>query len=200
GWKQVDRVSLDVVVGVGPGQAFGERWSELNAGQAVGLIPCAMGGTTIENWQRDEGASSLYGSMLRRCRAAAAEGEIRGVLFFQGESDAVGDRVERWAELFVRWAGDLRSDLGKPELPIVFAQLGDGSQSVDPAEWRRLQEVQAGVMLAQCAMITTSDLPLSDDVHFTTDGYREVGRRFAEAMHRLTRPAGIVSETQPSRP
>ncbi|HVJ66675.1 MAG TPA: sialate O-acetylesterase, partial [Caulifigura sp.] len=101
GWEQVDRVSLDVVVGVGPGQRFGERWSELNAGQPVGLIPCAMGGSTIENWQRDERASALYGSMLRRCRAAAAEGEIRGVLFFQGESDAVGDRGERWGELFL---------------------------------------------------------------------------------------------------
>jgi hypothetical protein len=36
-------------------------------------------------------------------------------------------------------------------------------------------------------MIATDDLPLKDEVHFTTDSYREIGRRFAEAYWQLAR-------------
>jgi hypothetical protein len=181
GRDQVDRVSFDVEVGVSPGVAFGERWSELNGGRAVGLIPCAMGGSSIADWQRSLDDRTLYGSMLKRCRAASLRGEIRGVLFFQGETDAFAGLAEKWGPSFAQFVADLRNDLDAPELPVVFAQLGGGS-ALNLPEWARLQERQAAISLPRCAMIRTSDLDLADGLHFTTPAYRTIGRRFAEAM------------------
>ncbi len=188
GRNQIDRVSFDVVVGVGPALAFGERWSELNPEIPVGLIPCAMGGTSIADWQRQLDESTLYGSVLKRCRAASPQGTLQGVLFAQGESDATADRVDLWKAGFERWATDLRADLGRPDLPLVYAQLGDGRRTPDPAAWQRLSAIQAGIHLRDSAMVATNDLPLSDGIHFTAEASRELGRRMADAMHALTSP------------
>ncbi len=46
--------------------------------------------------------------------------------------------------------------------------------------------MQAGLDLPCVAMITTSDLPLYDGVHYTTESYQEIGARFAEAYVYLT--------------
>lgn len=198
GRDQVDVASFDVVVGVGPGRSFGARWTELNPGVPIGLIPCAMGGSSISDWGRNLDDASLYGSMLKRWRAASALGEVRGVLFFQGESDATAERAGLWTEQFQRWVADVRADIGAPNLPVVFAQLGDGRESVDPEAWKRLQAMQAEVELPHSAMIKTSDLALSDGMHFTSESYHSIGRRFAEAMHPLT--AGGVSGLPTSQP
>ncbi len=135
--------------------------------------------------------------MLKRSRSASNQGEIRGVLFFQGESDATAERADRWSEQFKQWVGDVRANLGSPNLPIVYAQLGDGRESVDPQAWKRLQAMQAEVELPHSAMITTSDLALSDGVHFTSESYHSIGRRFAEAMHPLTVGAIGISGPPP---
>jgi hypothetical protein len=37
-------------------------------------------------------------------------------------------------------------------------------------------------------MITTDDLALKDEFHFTTPSYEEIGRRFADAYWTLTHP------------
>ena len=55
----------------------------------VGLVACAHGGTSMEQWnpaKKDEGGNSLYGSMLRQVKLAG--GKVKGVLWYQGESDA----------------------------------------------------------------------------------------------------------------
>src|SRR5205085_4771339 len=54
-------------------------------GIPVGLIPCAHGGTSMEQWSpslKDREGDSLYGSMLRRVKAVG--GRVRGVLWYQG--------------------------------------------------------------------------------------------------------------------
>jgi len=182
GDRQVDAVSLDVVVGVGPGLAFAERYAQLNPAVPIGLIPCAMGGSAIAEWRRDLDDSTLYGSMLKRCRAASVMGRVRGVLFFQGESDARADLAPVWKQHFEEWVSSVRRDLDDPQLPVVFAQLGNGQKSADPASWNRLQRLQAEVDIPHVGLVVTRDLDLADDVHFTTESYRTVGERLAEVM------------------
>lgn len=58
-------------------------------GVPVGLLSCAHGGTSMDQWDpalKDKVGDSLYGSMLRRVLAAG--GKVKGVLWYQGESDA----------------------------------------------------------------------------------------------------------------
>ncbi len=84
---------------------------------------------------------------------------------------------------------DFRSDLALPQLPVVFAQIGTttfSSQAVP--NWDTVKQQQRSVVLPHTSMITTDDLPLQDEAHFTTASYREIGRRFADAYWMLTHP------------
>ncbi|MCE9600038.1 MAG: sialate O-acetylesterase [Spirochaetia bacterium] len=88
---QIDEVSLDKNAGSGPGLAFASKLAAVYPGKVIGLIPCARGATTMFEWERRLGDDSLYGSCLKRIGAARALGKVEGVLFFQGEWDAIDD-------------------------------------------------------------------------------------------------------------
>lgn len=192
---QVDQVSLDRTgeLGTSPGFAFATTLLEKQPEMIVGLIPCAKGNTTIRQWQRSINDETLYGSCLKRMAAASTMGKVTGILFFQGEADAVNqaqdeDRVlssHDYREWFTQYINDLRRDLARPRLPIVFAQIGSHAAPNAFTEWAVVQQQQAAVDISCVAMITTSDLPLRDGVHYTAESYQIIGRRFAEAYVQL---------------
>jgi len=195
--EQVDKVSRDPQAGVGSGLSFALALSEKDPQRTIGLIPCAMEETIISQWARDLSDRSLYGSCLKRARAASTMGEVAGLLFFQGETDAADPKAfpnltpmpTDWASQFSAMVSDFRSDLALPQLPVVFAQIGTTTfpaQSVP--NWETVKQQQRSVELPHTSMITTDDLPLQDEVHFTTASYREIGRRFADAYWTLTHP------------
>lgn len=191
--NQVDMVSENRLAGFGPGMDFAFASLERNPDIIIGLIPCAKNSSGIIQWQRDLSDQSLYGSCLKRIRAASSMGEISGVLFFQGETDAQDPVLYPephpqpfdWGSLFTAFITDFRTDLNEPELPVVFAQLGADLTSLDFPNWKTVQAQQSAIDLPLTAMITTDDLPLLDGLHFTADSYRIIGRRFADAYWTL---------------
>ena len=186
---QVDRVSENILAGFGPGMDFAFALLESQPDLVLGLIPCAKNSSGIIQWQRDLSDQSLYGSCLKRVRAASLMGEVAGILFFQGETDAA-DPIQypdppphpsEWSQLFTAFIGEMRNDLNQPDLPLVFAQIGSTWAPEAYPNWDFIMQQQASLQLPGSAMIITSDLPLQDGIHFTTDSYRMIGRRFAEA-------------------
>jgi hypothetical protein len=191
--NQVDMVSENRIAGFGPAMDFAFASLERHPDLVIGLIPCAKNSSGIIQWQRDLSDQTLYGSCLKRVRAASPMGEIAGILFFQGETDAVDPiqypdpppQPSEWSELFTAFVTDLRNDLNQPDLPVVFAQIGTNWAPEAYPNWDFLMEQQASLQLPVSAMITTADLPLLDGIHFTTDSYRIIGRRFADAYWEL---------------
>ena len=192
-YNQVDKVSEDRIAGSGPALSFAFASLDRHPQAVIGLIPCAKNSSGIAQWQRNLSDQTLYGSCLKRARAASPMGHISGVLFLQGETDAQDPTLYPdpepqpfdWGPLFAAFITDLRNDLHEPELPVVFAQLGHDPLSKDFPNWKIVQEQQSSIDLPMTAMITTDDLPLLDGLHFTTDSYRTIGRRFAEAYWSL---------------
>jgi hypothetical protein len=193
---QVDKVSEDAgseAAGFGPGFSFALAVTAQRPDRAIGLVPCAKGDTTIHEWRRNLHDSTLYGSCLKRVRAASLAGEVSGLLFFQGEADALDPiqypyRTLAPAEYATRFSAvvqDLRRDLGLPALPVVFAQIGTHTSPYAFTHWELIRQQQRAVRLPCSAMVTTGDLPLRDVVHFTTESYRMIGQRFAAAYLRL---------------
>lgn len=187
---QVDAVSLDTRAGLGPSRAFADSLKARYPDLVIGLIPCAKGATIIEEWYTSPDDATLYGSCLKRVRAAEPMGRLAGVLFFQGESDT-NDldtlhgfplRPDTWATHFTRYVHDLRRDLGDSRLPVVFAQIGVHTAPDRYVNWATVQAQQASVDLPRVAMITTDDLSLVDRVHYDAPSYRTIGGRFASAM------------------
>lgn len=189
---QVDIVSIDENAGFGPALPFAQTLIEQNNNQIIGLIPCAASGSSITDWQKDPSDQSLYGSCLKRIRAASTMGVVSGILFFQGETDAIDPEQfpnlnpdpKAWAEKFATFAFNFRADIGNPDLPLVYAQLGQPTNLEELPYWNDVKQQQASLQIPNAAMVTTEDLPM-EGVHFTTQSYQTIGERFAAAMNGL---------------
>ena len=183
--------------GAGLGLSFGKEMVRLTK-VPVGLVPCAHGGTSMEQWnpaRAAEEGKSLYGSMLRRFRAVG--GRVRGVLWYQGESDALAGKPEvvaAYAARFEELIAAMRKDCGDAELPFLYAQL---CRLTDPKRtgegWNLVQEVQRTLpdRVKRVACIPTIDLPMDDAIHVGTPGLRRLGARFARQAARLLGAAGL---------
>lgn len=185
---QIDRVSEDRNAGASMAMSFAIRLLEHDPDMYIGLVPCSMGGTVIEQWQKNLSPRTLYGSCLNRAREAMAMGQIGAILFAQGESDARDpDKNPRpmpsphsWAKKFTEFATDFRSDLGLPKVPLLYTQIGRHKDPKFFRYWESVQKQQAAVALPNTYMIKTRDLPLKDYVHYTTQSYITLGERFAD--------------------
>ncbi len=118
--------------GAGLGLPFAVAMVEAT-GVPVGLVICAHGGTSMEQWspsKKDQGGKSLYGSMLRQVKLAG--GKVKGVLWYQGESDASDKAAPGYAKTFADFIGAVRGDLDTPDLPFYFVQIGRFINDSDP--------------------------------------------------------------------
>ncbi len=193
--NQVDSVSIDTDAGYSLATGFANTLLKKNPELVIGFIPCAKGGSSIQKWQRNLSDQSLYGSCLKRARAASTVGQIAGVLVCQGPADArdpakypkkLSSPFE-WKKKFTRFVNDIRMDLGIPNLPVVFSQMGRTSNPAGWPYWELVKKQQAEVSIPNTIMTTSMGLPLSAEVHLTSKGYDILGKRFAEAFWRLTR-------------
>jgi Carbohydrate esterase, sialic acid-specific acetylesterase len=188
--NQVDSVSADTKSGFGPAFTFAKTMVEQDSNQLIGLIPCAKEGSSITDWQRNLSDETLYGSCLKRVRAASVMGEVSGILFFQGEADTIDPQqfpalqpdAEAWAEKFALFAYSFRQDVGNPNLPLVYAQLGQPQDLEGLPNWALVRSQQENIQIPNAAMIETADLPM-ESLHFTVDSYKVIGQRFADAIN-----------------
>jgi hypothetical protein len=191
---QVDAVSIDGDAGYSIATAFAHTMLENDPDLIIGFIPCAAGGSSIQKWQRNLSEQSLYGSCLKRARAASTVGKITGLLFCQGPADARDPKKYpdkkgspfKWKEKFTRFVEDIRMDLGIRDLPVVFSQMGSSTHPEGWLYWDEVKKQQAEVSLPYTIMTTEEGLPLSEAVHLTKDGYDTLGLRYAEAFLNLT--------------
>lgn len=167
--------------GAGLGMPFAVEMVR-RTGVPVGLLSCAHGGTSMDQWSPDlldKGGESLYGSMIRRVRATG--GKASGLLWYQGESDANPKAAPEFAGKFERLVLSTRRDLQSPDLPFYWVQIGRHVNTSNIAEWNAVQEAQrtAEQTIARGGMITAVDASLDDGIHVGTPDLKRLGKRFA---------------------
>jgi hypothetical protein len=159
--------------GAGPGLPFARTIIRHDSKARVVLLMCAVGGTSIAAWQPGQ---QFYDRCTARTKAALKFGRLAGVLFLQGETDAASAAPNWWLPDFMSYTTAVRATFGR--VPIVFGQIGTIDGAPGQTEVRR---EQAAVVLPCSRMVTTTDLPTMDGVHFTTPAYGILGQRFARA-------------------
>ena len=171
--------------GVGPGLAFATAVAARTPRARLGLVPCAVGGSSIALWQR---GARLYDQAIRRARLAlaspgAVRPRLRGALWLQGEADATDARFPGHEERLLRLVADLRADLGEPGLPFLACTIGELRPD---AEGRRVAEMNRLLLSlpqkrAGTGCVDARDLRthIGDAVHFDTAAQEEIGRRYA---------------------
>ncbi len=123
--------------------------------------------------------SGLYNGMI----APVAPFGIRGVLWYQGESDARAPEI--YQSLFPALIRGWRAEW-KRELPFLFVQLANFHKpQTEPVEdgWANLREAQANALaLPKTGMAVAIDVGEAGDIH--PKNKQEVGRRLAlVALH-----------------
>ena len=176
------RASYEGTKGATLGMAFAQSMVEAT-GRPVGLVATAHGGTSLEQWNpayKDKGGDSLYGSMLAQVKKAG--GKVRGVLWYQGESDANPKDAPTYGDRFKTLILSMREDFGGAEMPFYYVQIGRFvNPGVDAANWNKLRAEQLRVEadIAPGAMVGSIDLDLDDAIHIGTPGLNMLGQRMA---------------------
>ncbi len=168
-----------------PWLAFARRL-RAELGWPIGLIPTALGGSPLAMWDPDQ-RGSLYDNLMAMVRAAG--GRVRGLLWYQGESDGNAGLGDSYAEGFAAFVAAVRAALGEPDLPVLTAQLGRYTGDVGEAYhrgWSRVRQAQREVAatVPGVALIPAVDIPLSDEIHTSAAGNVLLGERFAVAALR----------------
>lgn len=176
--------------GVGLGTSFAREMADVDKQTIVGVIPCAVGGTPLQRWQK---GADLYQQALVRARLAMKDGTLKGILWHQGEGDsAKEDTAKSYGTRLSQMIADLRADLGAGEVPFVAGKLGeflsDKTKDGNPSFWPVVNEQIAALpkTVPNMAVVESTGLKhKGDGVHFDTPSLREFGKRYAEAMKGL---------------
>ena len=167
------------------------HWARLvrrEMGFPVGLIQTSLGGSPFWQWNPTEpgkdGGPVLYKTMLQV--VAAAGGKVRGILWYQGESDCGPGAAETYRQRFVSAVRAWRKALKNPALPVCTVQLNrvfcPQEDQVD-RDWSLVREAQRQVArrLKGTTVSPSLDLPLNDDIHTASSGNILLGERVAAA-------------------
>lgn len=88
----------------------------------VGLIPCADGGTSLDQWRV---GGLLYDNAVSQARLAGRTSTIAGVLWHQGEADCGAQLYPTYPARFQLMLDQLRKDLDLYDVPVLLGGLGD---------------------------------------------------------------------------
>lgn len=171
--------------GVGPALFFAKHLVK-NTGRKIGLVPCALGSTSMADWSpalKSKGEGSLYGNML--ARIAQVGGKIKGLLWYQGEGETGPGLQAPFEKTWLNFVDSVRRDTGIPDLPILYVQISRYCIDLAPdygLAWEAIRETQrtAPYKRGNLFVIPAIDLPLDDLIHIGTEGHARLGRRMAE--------------------
>ncbi len=186
-----------------PDEAFTPAVSKALGKENVIVIQDALGGQPIQRWFKDwkspEGAKpaktgDLYDRLMSKVKPAIKDEKLASVTFIwmQGERDA----KQKWGPVYEKSLrglhAQLSKDLGRDDVNFVIGRLSDFDlKNKRYPHWTMIREIQVKVADSnpRFAWVNTDDLndgrnrkgkPISNDLHYSGEGYKTLGKRFAE--------------------
>jgi len=172
--------------GIGLSASFAAAWCLKNKSEDIGLIPCADGGSSLDDWSID---GILFEHAISQAKLAQKTSNLEGILWHQGENDATPDAANRYEEKFSLIVQAFRRELKAPNLPVVIGGLGDfltegiyGAHfSAYPIVNKKLKDCTQSI--PNCYFVTASGLTSNPDfLHFNAASQRIFGVRYFEAF------------------
>lgn len=173
-------------IGLDCGLSFGKRLIEqIPDSITVLILPTAVGGSSIYQWLGDSIHRDvpLLTNFEEKVKFGKNIGQLKGILWHQGESDAnkknVIDYEKRLSELFTKF----REIADNNELPILTGELGAFSKNKNFKNINN--QIKDYALTHDLILIKTSDLThKGDKLHFNSTGQRLMGQRFADGYIR----------------
>lgn len=178
--------------GIGLSASFADAFTK-KFSSPCGLIPCADGGTNIDQWARGD---VLFDHAVMMTKLAQRTSRLSGILWHQGESDCRSDEsVDAYYDKLMRFVTGIRDELGAQDIPFIFGELSDNIGS----EWGIVERVptmnevmrRAQRNIPNSALVSVKGLALKNDgIHFNSASYRELGVRYFDAYLDVLRRSG----------
>lgn len=174
------------VAGISLVGSFADTWCLQNQEDIIGLIPCAEGGSILDEWAVDE---MLFRHAIAEAKFAMQSSELTGILWHQGESDSVNGNYKVYYKKLLLIIEALRKELNAPDIPLIIGGLGDffGKKGFGKncTEYNFInQELQKFAFEQDnCYFVTASGLTSNPDgIHIDAISQRKFGLRYFEAL------------------
>jgi hypothetical protein len=193
-----------------PEEAFTPAVVEAFGQDNVIVVQDALGGQPIQRWykgwkspegQIPESTGDLYDRLMQKVNAQIKGKTLESVTFIwmQGERDARMKWGDVYADSLKGLYRQLSEDLGRSDVNFVIGRLSDFDMDNQRyPHWTKIREVQVKVAESspRFAWVNTDDLndgvnrrgkSIKNDLHYSAEGYKTLGKRFAEAAVALIR-------------
>ncbi len=176
--------------GIGLAASFAGAWRLKNHQEEIGLIPCADGGTSLDEWAV---GGVLFENALFQAKLALRTSKLSGILWHQGENDSFGGLSALYYDKLSIIVDAFRRELEAPDIPFITGGLGGflsgGRYGKFFTEYNQVN--QALQKLAEtkpnCYFVTANGLTANQDgLHFDAVSQRRFGIRYFEAFFEKT--------------
>ena len=195
--------------GLTPADYFGRTMVEkLPDNVEVGVINVAVGGTSIKGFMEEYVADYVAGEadwfknymacydnnpfrrLVETAKQAQKYGIIRGILMHQGETDGgMGNWAQNVKKVYERLLDEL--DLSADNVPLLAGETVQTDQGGYCGGFNNVIATLPNV-IPTAHVISSKGCPQKGDgLHFTAEGYRTIGKRYAECMLELLKSTGM---------
>jgi len=179
-------------------ESFADAYAKEH-GVDVGLIPCADGGTSLDQWQV---GGLLFSNALYQAELASRTSTIAGVLWHQGETDCQDHLYSQYEEKCSVILDAFREKLDLYDVPFLVGGLGDYlvNRDEDPYLGRNYQHVNDALKSMakkdeMMGFVSAEGLLSNPDyLHFSAAALREFGLRYYEKFKELEKKDKIFEE------
>lgn len=183
--------------GVSLAESFAESYAK-QYDTDVGLICCADGGTTLDQWMP---GTLLYDNAVSQALLALRTSAIAGILWHQGESDCKPEQYSSYSNRLKSMINSLKKDLNLYDIPILLGGLGDYLKNctinneiinytyVNDALQKTSDELE------MTGFVSAENLTSNpDNLHFNAKSLYEFGHRYFQIYEKLRNPDKVYIE------
>ena len=182
-WPMYVPVNPDrVTSGISLVESFADLYSK-EKNVDVGIIPCADGGTSLEQW---EVGGVLFDHACYMAELASRSSTICAVLWHQGEGDCADGLYQLYEQKFIKIMNAFREKLNLHDVPFLLGGLGDFLKFFERGEHLGRNYVHINNALEKIAnenpmtgFVSANGLTSNEDMlHFNAKSLREFGVRY----------------------
>jgi hypothetical protein len=170
--------------GIGLAAAFADEYSK-QFDADTGLIPCADGGSSLEDWAE---GGQLFSHAVFQTLLARRVSEVRGILWHQGEADSeTEENAQSYSRRFLRILTALRKECSLEHVPVILGELGGFLADIPGGQCRFFPLVNQALAALAATAGSGGGIALAgaeglvsggDNLHFDAQSLREFGRRY----------------------
>lgn len=200
-WPMYTPVNPDrVTAGVNLVETFARRYADEH-GVEVGVIPCADGGTSLDQWAE---GGVLFDHAVYMTELALRTSTVVAILWHQGESDCHPELAALYEEKLTRIFAALREKTGLRDVPILVGGLGDYLVNYHPeleCFWDCVQKANSSLQKIAnvhplIGFASAEGLkPKPDNLHFSAKALRDFGLRYYEEFLKLEKKTVIPEKS-----